>query len=136
MIYAVIDTNVLVSSLLTNNLHSSTILVIEALLSRKIKPLYNSEVLAEYEDVLRRKKFNFADEDIKFLLDLFKKEGIDSNRVNSNELFPDPDDAVFYEVALSKEDAFVVTGNLKHFPKSPIVVTPAEILKILESSAH
>lgn len=136
MIYAVIDTNVLVSSLLTNNLQSSTILVIEALLSRKIKPLYNSEVLAEYEDVLRRKKFNFADEDIKFLLDLFKKEGIDSNRVNSNELFPDPDDAVFYEVALSKEDAFVVTGNLKHFPKSPIVVTPAEILKILESSAH
>ena len=98
--------------------------------------MYNSEVLAEYEDVLRRKKFNFADEDIKFLLDLFKKEGIDSNRVNSNELFPDPDDAVFYEVALSKEDAFVVTGNLKHFPKSPIVVTPAEILKILESSAH
>lgn len=131
MIYAVIDTNVLVSSLLTHNSQSSTLLVMEALLSRQIKPLYNSEILAEYEDVLRRKKFNFAEKNIKYFIDFFKKEGIDSNRVKSEELFPDPKDAVFYEVALSKDDAYVVTGNLKHFPKSPIVVTPAEMLEIL-----
>ena len=43
------------------------------------------------------------------------------------------DDAVFYEVALSKEDAYLVTGNTKHFPKSPIVVTPAEMLDIILS---
>jgi hypothetical protein len=42
-------------------------------------------------------------------------------------------DVVFYEVALSKEDAYLVTGNNKHFPQSPIVVTPAEMIKILES---
>ncbi len=68
------------------------------------------------------------------IIDFFKKEGIDSNRVKSEELFPDPKDAVFYEVALSKDDAYVVTGNLKHFPKSPIVVTPAEMLEILAGS--
>ena len=39
---------------------------------------------------------------------------------------------VFYEVALSRDDAYVVTGNLKHFPKKPIVVTPAEMISILE----
>lgn len=54
-------------------------------------------------------------------------------KVPSGESFPDSDDAVFYEVALSKEDAFLVTGNIKHFPKKPIVVTPAEMLEILNS---
>jgi len=55
------------------------------------------------------------------------------HRTNSHEVFPDPDDAVFYEVALSKEDAYVVTGNTKHFPKTPIVVTPAQMLEILHT---
>lgn len=45
---------------------------------------------------------------------------------------PDPKDIVFYEVALSKEDAYLVTGNQKHFPKAPIVVTPAEMMEILD----
>ena len=47
------------------------------------------------------------------------------------QLMPDEDDRVFYEVALSKEDAYHVTGNSKHFPVTPIVVTPAEMLDIL-----
>lgn len=49
----------------------------------------------------------------------------------SNEAFPDPDDRVFYEVALSKEGSYVVTGNLRHFPKTPIVVSPADMIKIV-----
>lgn len=48
--------------------------------------------------------------------------------------FPDPKDIVFYEVALSKEGSFLVTGNTKHFPKEPIVVTPAEMLEIIKNS--
>ena len=40
---------------------------------------------------------------------------------------------MFYEIALSKEGAYLVTGNTKHFPATPIVVTPAELLRIIES---
>ena len=40
---------------------------------------------------------------------------------------------MFYEVALSKDDAYLVTGNKKHFPQTPIVVTPAEMLEILKN---
>lgn len=29
------------------------------------------------------------------------------------------------------EDSYLVTGNIKHFPKKPFVVTPAEILQII-----
>ena len=47
----------------------------------------------------------------------------------------DPKDIVFYEIALSKDDAWLITGNKRHFPNSPIVVTPAEFLAIISHSA-
>ncbi len=50
------------------------------------------------------------------------------------DTFPDTDDRVFYEVALSKDDAYLVTGNARHFPKTRIVVSPSEMLEILENS--
>ena len=45
---------------------------------------------------------------------------------------PDEKDRPFYEVSLSVEDSFLVTGNLKHFPVTPKVVTPAQIMEIIE----
>ena len=133
MIYAVIDTNVLVSALLTHNKQSATFLVMEALLANQIVPLYNEEIICEYEDVLHRAKFGFSEADIDHFLKTMKQAGIHSQRISSSEFFPDPKDVVFYEVALSKDDAYLVTGNKKHFPQTPIVVTPAEMLEILES---
>ena len=50
---------------------------------------------------------------------------------DADESFPDPKDLVFYEVKMSKEDAYLVTGNLKHFPNTPFVVTPKEMMEIL-----
>ena len=58
--------------------------------------------------------------------------GISSERIPSLEAFVDSKDIVFYEVALSKKDAYLVTGNKKHFPNTPIVVTPAEMVEILQ----
>ena len=52
-------------------------------------------------------------------------------RVNFDEPMPDEDDRVFYEVTLSKEDSFLVTGNLKHYPTSPRVITPADFINII-----
>lgn len=46
----------------------------------------------------------------------------------------DPKDRVFYEISLSVEGSFLVTGNLKHFPITPLVVSPAKMLDILEKS--
>jgi putative PIN family toxin of toxin-antitoxin system len=131
MIYAVIDTNVLVSALLASHADSATVMVMNAVINGDITPMYNEEILKEYEEVLSRKKFRFSKSLIKQYLNFFSSVGIASERVRSTEDFPDPKDVVFYEVALSQEDAFLVTGNTKHFPKTPIVVTPAEMLSIL-----
>ena len=51
--------------------------------------------------------------------------------VVTDEDFIYKDDIVFYGVALSQEDSFQVTGNIKHFPKKPFIVTPAEMLTII-----
>lgn len=50
------------------------------------------------------------------------------------ETMPDPKDIVFYAVTLSAQDkdAFLVTGNGKHFPEKPFVVTPSELVEILK----
>ena len=132
MIYAVIDTNVLVSAYITKNLNSPTLKVWEAVLKGRLTPVYSDEILDEYSDVLHRKKFDIPENLIKKALDRILTNGVRGERILSDETFPDPKDVVFYEVALSKEDAYLVTGNTKHFPKTPIVGTPAEMLEILK----
>ena len=131
-VYAVIDTNVLVSAMLSKTENAATRRVARAMLRGDIKVLYNKEILDEYLEVLTRTKFSFPLSRINRILEFVEKEGISSSRVASSEFFPDPKDVVFYEVALSKEDAYLVTGNQKHFPQKPIVVTPAEMMEILE----
>lgn len=56
MVYAVIDTNIIVSSFITRNPSSSTRRVINCMLSGKIKLLYNDEILDEYFEFLLRSK--------------------------------------------------------------------------------
>ena len=132
MIYAVIDTNVLVSALLSPHPDAATVQVVSAISKSRFRPLYNKEILVEYREVLNRQKFTFPPQAIVAILDAIQEMGVLSDRVESQEYFPDPKDVVFYEVAISKDDAYLVTGNTKHFPKNPIVVTPAEMLEILQ----
>ena len=82
-IYAVIDTNVIVSALFSISGQSNPAAIIRKVVDGTITPIFNEEILAEYKEVL------------------------------------------------SKEDSFLVTGNLKHFPKKPFVVSPAEMIQII-----
>ena len=132
MVYAVIDTNVFVSAYMTHNLNSATSKVVDYLLNGKILLLYNNEIMAEYEDVLSRSYLRISPIERESLFDFIRKNGIRTDQTSFNSLFVDEDDRVFYEVMLSKDDSFLVTGNLKHFPTEPRVVTPAQMLEILD----
>lgn len=132
-IFAVIDTNVIVSALISKHADSATVVVLSSIFTEDITPIYNEDILNEYDTVLRRKKFNFSEEFINETLDTIKEKGIHTDRINSGDVLPDPKDLVFYEVALSVDDSFLVTGNLKHFPKKPFIVSPAEILEIIDA---
>ena len=57
MIYAVIDTNVLVSALITHNSEAATAKVVRRLFNQGFVPMYDADIIAEYEEVLHRDKF-------------------------------------------------------------------------------
>ena len=59
--YAVIDTNVLVSALLTRHEDASPLQVVKRLFRGDIIPLYDEEIVGEYAEVLRRPKFHFSE---------------------------------------------------------------------------
>lgn len=136
MVYAVIDTNVFISALITKNPEASTVKVLEAVLYGDIVPLYHDDILAEYDEVLHRKKFKIEDEVIMLLLDSIKKYGVEVFPQPTGEIFIDMDDLIFYEVAMEKRDdnAYLVTGNQKHYPIKEFIVTPAEMLDILNKN--
>ena len=132
MVYAVIDTNVFVSAYITHNQEAATLKVLNSMYYGKIKPLYNDEIWAEYDEVLSREQFHISEAKRETLFSFLRINGIYTERSEFRNLFIDESDRVFYEVMLSEEGSFLVTGNLKHFPKAPRVVTPAQMLEILE----
>lgn len=133
-VYVVIDTNVLVSALLAKRTDSAPVQILDRLFNRDFIPMYNDEILAEYSEVLRRPKFKFSEKSIVFAIDAIVEAGMESERVTNFDEVIDPKDVVFYEVAMSKDDSYFVTGNTKHFPAVRRVVTPTECLHFINYS--
>lgn len=134
---AVIDTNVLVSALLSSNEGAATVQVIERLMAGEIVPVYSDSILMEYREVLNRRKFHFSSEDVQFFLDFFRKNGILVSPSPTGTVLPDPKDLPFYEIVMEEREreAYLVTGNLKHFPREPFIVNPRQMLNILNGKA-
>lgn len=131
----VVDTNVLVAALLSKRDDSATVRVIRAMISGEFIPLYHEDILAEYEDVLhRKKKYDLSESAIQTVLNAIRRFGIEVFPKPTGEIFIDEDDIIFYEVAMEKRDdnAYLVTGNMKHYPVRDFIVTPAEMIAILE----
>lgn len=132
--YAVVDTNVLISALLSKNEDSATVKVMGAVFDGKIIPLYHRDILAEYAEVLHRKKFNFDEKLIWTVLEAVRQFGVEVFPQPTGEILADMDDLIFYEVAMEKREAgaYLVTGNQKHYPVRSFIVTPAEMMEIIE----
>ncbi|MDD6083409.1 MAG: putative toxin-antitoxin system toxin component, PIN family [Oscillospiraceae bacterium] len=135
-IYAVVDTNVIVSALITKNPQSPPNLVLREMLDGKIIPLYHADIIEEYREVLSRTKFHLKEETIQKVINSIISNGIEVNPTPTGEILIDMDDLVFYEVAMEKrdDDAYLVTGNQKHYPVKDFIVTPSEMLSILNQT--
>ena len=131
--YAVLDTNVLVSAMLKGT--SIPGIIVDYALNGPIIPLLNSEIILEYKEVLSRKKFSFPKKDVDELIAQISRHALFLERTKTSEIFPDPDDVVFYEITLTAKkdaDAWLITGNKKHFPAKTFVVSPREMLDIID----
>ena len=132
--YAVIDTNVLVSALISSYEDAATVQVVNKLFTGDVIPVFSEEILIEYSEVLRRKKFKFSENMIVELINVIKHYGELIVPSPTGAILPDMKDIPFYEVVVEKrneDDAYLITGNIKHFPKEAFIVTAKEFLDIL-----
>ena len=130
--FVVIDTNVLVSAVLKNNSIPGTI--IELAFNGKIIPVLNKEIESEYRKVLLRPKFHLTTDIVNDIVNEFKQKGLYINETHIDIELPDPKDVVFYEVVMEQRSltsAWLVTGNIKHFPNETFIVNPRQMLDII-----
>lgn len=134
--YAVIDTNVLVSAMLKWESVPGSVLALA--FDGPITPLLSKEIIAEYREVLSRPKFHLTEGIIQDVLDSFDEVGIYVDADTIDIELPDPKDRVFYEVVMEgrkQESAYLVTGNIKHFPSAPYIVTPRQMIDLIALAA-
>ena len=112
----VLDTNVVVSGLL--NPFGAPGRILDLVLSGDIQLVYDDRILAEYAEVLARKRFNFDPDFVRIFLDYIRLNGQLTTAIplqNKSDQLIDPDDLPFMEVAATSEETVMVTSNLKHF---------------------
>ena len=123
----ILDTNVIVSALLSPSGVPAKIL--NLILNRNITIVYDNNILFEYVDVLNRTKLKINKELIKPVLDFINKEGELGIAVPQKIKFDDSDDKKFYELYKNEKIDYLITGNIKHFPKENGIITPRNFIE-------
>lgn len=131
MIRAVIDTNVVVSGLLSPA--GNEALIILAVARGLMRPCITAAIVEEYGEVLARPKFAFPPDDITAALAMFREKGEWIAPQGAAPTLPDRDDAKFLHCAAAAKAEYLVTGNKRHFPQEACgnvrVVSAGELLR-------
>jgi uncharacterized protein len=130
VIHAVIDTNVLVSALISPS--GNEALIVLAISQGLIKPYFSAEILREYSEVLPRPKFSFSPDEVRALIGLLNQKGECLISRVVPLFLPDPADLKFLACAQIGGVNLLVTGNKRHFPPESCgtveVVSAGELL--------
>ena len=126
----VLDTNVVISAVLSKNGSPSKALN-HVTKSEKMQLLYTPEIIAEYDRVLSYTKLNISKESKSEAIRQVYQIGKLVEPSASTIPLPDEDDRIFYDAAKTG-GALLVTGNIKHYPDDPEIVTPAQFLELIK----
>jgi putative PIN family toxin of toxin-antitoxin system len=126
----VLDTNVLVAGLLSP--FGPCAKIVRMLSSGDLTVYFDSRILSEYNEVLRRSKFRFQVDKVVALLDYIENHGHIVASSPLSDLLPDSGDEPFLEVAVAGQAVCLVTGNQAHFPPKQCqgikVLSPSDFL--------
>ncbi|MDR1134413.1 MAG: putative toxin-antitoxin system toxin component, PIN family [Synergistaceae bacterium] len=122
---AVLDTNILVSALLSPRGNPAKIY--RMFLTEILKLAYSPKILAEYRDVLFRPRLRIAAEEAQKVLEAIREYGEKIEPIPSAHDMIDEDDRMFYDAAIGA-GACLITGNKKHYPDEACIMSPAEFL--------
>src|ERR1700733_6567478 len=133
MIRVVIDTNVVVSAALNEGSLPAAILSLA--IDKNILMFVSAPVLAEYEGVLNRPHLKLSDKRVKALLADIRSssELVQPTRIVAR-IKTDESDNRFLECAQAAIAHYLVTGNIKHFPKTfeqTTIVTPKQFTDLV-----
>lgn len=111
------DTNVLVSGII--NPAGPPGKLVDYIAAGKLTLVVDDRILAEYNEVLRRRELQayFFDADIEAILDYLEHHADRIICAHHVAGLPDPEDAPFLEVAQAAGIP-LVTGNSRHYPSS------------------
>ena len=126
----VLYTNILISALWTTDSNPGRIL--EMVGRNEIIPCYDHRIINEYLHVLSRPKFKFVQRDIDSVLNRIKAKGYSIIAGESKKELTDESDRAFYDVALTC-GAYLITGNLKHFPKETFIISPSQFINLYDT---
>lgn len=133
MIRIVLDTNVLVSGLLSGRAAPGQI--VELITTGEIELACDARILAEYREVLARPELGINQSDAEDVLQHIEHAALRVDPKPWPEEVPDPDDEPFLAVAEAARADCLVTGNLRHFPakvrRSVHVLSPRQLLDVL-----
>ena len=123
----VLDTNILVSALLSPEGNPAKIY--KMFLTGVLSLVFSADIFEEYQDVLYRPRLHIPANDAEIVFAAIRQYGEKIEPVHSTNTMPDEDDRVFYDTAKSAE-ACLITGNTKHYPQEPFILTPTEFLEL------
>ena len=128
----VLDTNVLVSGLLTPFGPSGEI--VRMVFTGELILHIDARILSEYREVLHRPKFKFNKDYVNILLDFIKQYGHVGSGLPLKNRLPDTEDEPFLEVAIAGKVRALITGNIAHYPLSireaVKIYSPSEFLDV------
>jgi putative PIN family toxin of toxin-antitoxin system len=135
---AVIDTNVVVSGLLTSEPKAPTRLILDHMITGEFEFLLSQELLAEYREVLLRPKVRrlhkLGEHEVEAILVNIVAKGLVRHPSESFEPFPDPGGSHLAALMAAEPGAVLVTGDgdLLDMPSAPgTVLTPRQFLAML-----
>ncbi|MDR1000280.1 MAG: putative toxin-antitoxin system toxin component, PIN family [Clostridiales bacterium] len=124
---AALDTNSLVPALLPEEGNPAKMW--KRFLTGALSLVFNVDIFEEYQDVLHRSRLRIPPEDTETVLAAIRQHGEIVESLPNTAAMVDEDDSVFYDTAKSAR-AYLITGNMKHYPQEPFILTPAEFLKL------
>jgi uncharacterized protein len=128
----VVDTNIVVSAALKPDGLQRTVLLLA--ITKPARLYVSNVILTEYRDVLSRPELQIRKGPRQQLFDLLGKRSHLIDAVRTVQITYDPEDNMFIECADAARADYLVTGNVRHFPrfwKNTKVVTSREFLSLV-----
>ncbi len=128
----VLDTNIVVSAALKPDGLQRTVLLLA--ITKPARLYISPAILAEYRDVLSRPEFQIRKGLRQQLLQLVRKRAHSIVPVRRLQITAVPGDNIFLECADAARADYLVTGNVRHFPrfwKKTKIITSRELVGLV-----